>query len=150
MPSQKTAYVTGAASGIGRQVAEMLAARGIKVAIADQNLEGVKTVAAFTNNEHKQADLVTAYELDAGSWESQVSVFKQALEKLGGRIDYVYPIAGIGERVSIPNDPKAKDFVKPDLSVLDIDLNGFIYTASLAIQQMRRQPENDGFRGKSQ
>lgn len=49
MPAQKTAYVTGAASGIGRQVAEMLAGRGIRVAVADMNFEGVKTVATYLN-----------------------------------------------------------------------------------------------------
>ena len=73
------------------------------------------------------------------------------VKDLGGRIDYVYSIAGIGEKVSVPNDPKAKGFVKPDLSVLDVDLYGFLYTSSLALQQMRRQEEGeDGFRGKSE
>ncbi|KAK4565271.1 hypothetical protein LTR86_003888 [Recurvomyces mirabilis] len=150
MAPQKTAYVTGAASGIGRQVTEMLAARNIRVAAADKNYEGVKSVAAYLNNQsQEQDDLVKPYEVDTGDWDSQLSVFESVLKDLGGRIDYVYSIAGIGERVSVPNDPKAKGFVKPDLSVLDVDLYGFLYTSSLALQQMRRQEKGeDGFRGK--
>ncbi|KAK3671240.1 hypothetical protein LTR78_008875 [Recurvomyces mirabilis] len=151
MAPQKTAYVTGAASGIGRQVTEMLAARKIRVAAADKNYEGVKSVAAYLNNQsQEQDDLVKPYEVDTGDWDSQLSVFESVLKDLGGRIDYVYSIAGIGERVSVPNDPKAKGFVKPDLSVLDVDLYGFLYTSSLALQQMRRQEKGeDGFRGKT-
>ncbi len=57
---------------------------------------------------------------------------------------------GIGERTWTPHQDGGKGFVKPDLSVLDIDLTGVFYTVSLAIQQMRRQePDQNGFRGKS-
>ena len=144
MPQQKTAYVTGAASGIGRAVTEMLTARGVKVAIADVNHAGVKSEAETSSS------IVGAYEVNAADWDSQASAFQQAVKDLGGRIDYVYPIAGIGERKSIVNDPKAEGFVKPDLSVLDVDLQGFVYSASLAIQQMRRQEKDEqGYRGKS-
>jgi len=148
---QKTAYVTGAASGIGRAVAEMLASKGIQVAMADLNLEGVKAVADHlnsksSNNSHQNA---IPFEVNTSSWESQLETFEKVVQQLG-HVDYVYPIAGIGERMSIPNDPKAKGFLKPDLAVLDVDLNGLIYTSSLAIQQMRRQEEDgEGIRGKS-
>ncbi|KAK4550130.1 hypothetical protein LTR36_003097 [Oleoguttula mirabilis] len=145
---QKTAYVTGGASGIGRAVAELLVSRGVRVAIADMNLEGARSAAESLSPTSGKAATVTAYELDAADWDSQVSVFEQVVREFG-RVDYVYPIAGIGERKSIPNDPKAAAFVKPDLSVLDVDLYGFIYTTSLAIQQMRRQEKDEqGFRGK--
>ncbi|KAK3112531.1 hypothetical protein LTR53_011114 [Teratosphaeriaceae sp. CCFEE 6253] len=148
MAPKKTAYVTGGASGIGRAVTEMLVARGIKVAIADMNLAGAESVAASLNTAHKQTDLVTAHQLNAADWESQLSVFEKVIELFDGRIDLVYPIAGIGEQEFLPNDPK-KGFVKPNLGCLDVDLNGFLYTASLAIQQMRRQEKGeDGLRGK--
>lgn len=112
------------------------------------NLEGAKS-AAQSINSSTQKDLVTAFEVNAADWSSQKQTFETVLKALEGRVDYVYPIAGIGERMSIPNDPSAKDFAKPDLSVLDVDLYGLMYTSSLAIQQMRRQPKNaSGFRGK--
>lgn len=67
-----------------------------------------------------------------------------------GRIDYVYPIAGIGERVSIANKPSSTGFEMPDLTVLDVDLTGVLYTISLAVQQFRRQePGKNGLRGQS-
>ena len=47
-------------------------------------------------------------------------------------------------------DPEGKEFVKPWLNVIDVDLTGVIYTVSLAVQQMRRQDkDSNGFRGKS-
>ncbi|KAK3073863.1 hypothetical protein LTR53_004162 [Teratosphaeriaceae sp. CCFEE 6253] len=148
MAPRKTAYVTGGASGIGRAVTEMLAARGIKVAIADMNLAGAESVAASLNTAHKQTDLVTAHQLNAADWDSQLSVFEKVVKLFDGQIDLVYPIAGIGEQNFLPHDPK-KRFVKPNLGCLDVDLNGFLYTASLAIQQMRRQEKGeDGLRGK--
>ncbi|KAK0260085.1 hypothetical protein LTS09_005420 [Friedmanniomyces endolithicus] len=145
MPTPKTAYVTGGASGIGLAVTTMLLARGIRVAVADVNLSGAQAVAS------KHPDLATAYELNVADWDSQLSVFESVVKAFDGRVDYVYPIAGIGEKMFLPNDPGLKNgFVKPNLEVLEVDLNGFLYTASLAIQQMRRQDKDgDGFRGKT-
>ena len=59
---------------------------------------------------------------------------------------------GISERKWTPHqEGGGKGFVKPDLSVLDIDLTGVFYTVSLAVQQFRRQePDQNGFRGKSE
>ena len=89
-------------------------------------------------------------QVNTTDWNSQAKVFGQAVADFG-RIDYVYPIAGIGERVSIPNDPTATGFQMPDLSVLDVDLRGVLFTVSLAIQQFRRQePGKNGLRGQSE
>ncbi|KAI7483798.1 hypothetical protein KC351_g4912 [Hortaea werneckii] len=140
---QKTAYITGGGSGIGRAVTTMLVNRGYKVAVADLNYAHAKDVATALGPQ------VNAYEVDAASWDSQMKAFQQALEDLGGRIDFVCPIAGIGERRSIPNDPTSTGFVKPDLTCLDVDLYGVTYTVSLAVQQMRRQErDEEGVRGK--
>ncbi|KAI6898991.1 hypothetical protein KC318_g8274 [Hortaea werneckii] len=140
---QKTAYITGGGSGIGRAVTTMLVNRGYKVAIADLDYAHAKDVAAALGPQ------VSAHEVDAASWDSQTKAFQQALEDLGGRVDFVCPIAGIGERRSIPNDPTSKGFVKPDLACLDVDLHGVTYTVSLAVQQMRRQErDEEGIRGK--
>lgn len=127
----------------------MLVKRNYKVAIADLNLVGAKAVASSLNIDSANSS-VFPYMLDAASWDSQASVFQRALDDLGGRIDFVCPIAGIGEKRSIPNDLTAKGFMKPELACLDVDLTGVVYTASLAVQQMRRQEKDEqGFRGKS-
>lgn len=115
----------------------------MRVALADMNVSGAEAVASTYPN-------AMAVELDAADWDSQLAAFK-TVQKEFGRIDYVYPIAGIGERKWIPNDPKAIEFAKPDLSVLDVDLNGLLYTTALAVQQMRRQDLDErGLRGKSE
>jgi NAD(P)-dependent dehydrogenase (short-subunit alcohol dehydrogenase family) len=61
----------------------------------------------------------------------------------------VAPIAGIGEKKWLPTFEEmgksgpGVDFVKPNLSVVDVDLTGVLYTIALAIQQFRRQdPES--------
>ena len=84
-------------------------------------------------------------------WDSQEAAFQKAVDAFG-RIDYVFPIAGIGERKAIKNDPKSQAaFEKPDLAVIDVDLTGVLYTAFLAIQQMRRQEkDSSGIRGRSE
>lgn len=108
------------------------------------NLEGAKKVASQLGNG------AIAVQVNAGDWDSQLAAFEQAVDAFG-RLDYVYPIAGIGERKAIKNDPKESKFQRPDLAVIDVDLTGVLYTAFLAIQQFRRQDKGkDGFRGKSQ
>ncbi len=91
--------------------------------------------------------------VDAADWDSQAEAFGQAVAEVG-RIDYVYPIAGIGERAFIPpqaaSSSSSSGFQKPDLTVIDVDLTGVLYTVALAVQQFRRQePGKHGFRGKS-
>ena len=122
----------------------------IKVCIADLNLSGAQSLASSLNS--SGSEVATAVEIDVTSWESQAAAFSRAVSNLK-RIDYVFAIAGIGERRFIPNDPDPTktEFTKPDLKVLDADLNGVLYTIALAIQQFRRQEVGpDGFRGKSQ
>lgn len=100
---------------------------------------------------NRDTHLATAVEINVASWDSQLAAFERAVADLG-RIDYVFAIAGIGEKVFIPRDPPSggKGFTKPNLAVLDADLDGVLYTAGLAIQQFRRQErDREGFRGKS-
>ena len=143
--SGKVAYITGGASGIGKEVAKLLIGKGARVFVADRDAAGAQKVVDEFNKNGK----VAAFgQLDVVSWDDQKRVFEEAVE-LYGRIDYVYPIAGVGERHGfIKNDGATKGFKKPDLSTIDIDLTGVLYTVSLGIQQFRRQEPKDGFRGK--
>lgn len=87
-------------------------------------------------------------EVDVADWESQRKGFEAAVAQFG-HLDYVFPIAGMGERKHFPNRLGSKDFQKPDLYAWDVNMTGFIYTVSLALQQFRRQELNKhGFRGK--
>lgn len=89
-------------------------------------------------------------EVSVTDWDSQKKALEQAVKDLK-RIDYVFPIAGVGERKAIKNDPTATEFEKPDLTVIDVDLNGVLYTTFLAIQQFRHQDKDEtGYRGRSE
>ncbi len=139
------AYVTGGASGLGAATARMLAKKGIKVFIADRDEESGSKIAQEVGGQFGKVDLA--------DWKSQVKAFTQAVSAFG-RLDYVYGIGGIGERRWLPNNATSTsghEFEMPDLSVLDIDLTGVLYTSALAIQQARRQDVGpNGFRCKSE
>ena len=152
--TSKTAYVTGGASGIGLAVAHALNQRGMRIVIADINLAGAQEAVSKLSKLQQSTTAGQehfAVEVDVSSWESQLAAFEKAL-KVVQRLDIVIINAGVGETAFVPNDGgKGQGFVKPNLRILDIDLNGFLYTSALAIQQMRRQEiDADGVRGRSE
>jgi NAD(P)-dependent dehydrogenase (short-subunit alcohol dehydrogenase family) len=112
------------------------------VFIADRNIAG----AAHLADQHNTPNNTVLHygTCNTSSWESQLSAFQTALKALGGRITCIFPIAGIGEKKWLPfpsesNKQPAGSFEKPDLSVIDVDLTGVLYTIALAIQHLRRQ-----------
>ncbi|KAE8377283.1 hypothetical protein BDV26DRAFT_293366 [Aspergillus bertholletiae] len=134
------AYITGGASGLGKAIATALAAKGIKVIIADRDTVGAETLAKKLNGYSTTVDVT--------SWQSQASAFQKAVE-IFGRVDYVVANAGVGENQWMREHRENAGFEKPDLSVIEVNVTGTLYTASLAVQQFRRQGRNDhGFRGK--
>lgn len=134
------AFITGAAGGVGKAMATSLASNGIKVFIADRDAAGAEATATELNGEYGVVDVA--------DWESQVAAFQRAVD-LFGRVDYVLAVAGVGENEWMPAADPGSGFQKPNLSVIDINVTGMLYTLSLAVQQFRRQPPNaHGFRGK--
>ena len=119
----------------------MLSKRGIKVFIADRDEEKGQKVAQEIGGQFTK--------VDAADWNSQAKAFTQAVSAFG-RLDYVYGIAGVGERRWLPqNTANSGQFERPDLTVLEIDLIGVLYTSALAIQQGRRQdPGSNGYKMK--
>ena len=87
-----TTVVTGAAGGMGRYTAEMLASRGMCLLLADIKGEEVKRIAA---------DLALRYEIRAYGLEiditkeEQVKAMVQAATSLTGRLDYAANCAGV-------------------------------------------------------
>ncbi|KAJ4358852.1 hypothetical protein N0V95_002705 [Ascochyta clinopodiicola] len=136
----RTAYITGGASGIGLALTKRLLDKGWYVCVADRDITKLES-----------SDRLHTVQCDAASWESQVAAFQEAIDWRAedkGQIHFVAPIAGIGDRkwIPFPEESTAADsqeFAKPDLTVLDVDLTGVLYTVALAVQHFRRQTRTD-------
>jgi rhamnulose-1-phosphate aldolase/alcohol dehydrogenase len=89
----RVAFVTGAASGIGRATAQRLAAEGAHVVIADLNLEGAEQVAAALRQQygHKRGLAVAC---DVTDETQVVAALRQAVLAYGG-VDIVVSNAGL-------------------------------------------------------
>jgi 3-oxoacyl-[acyl-carrier protein] reductase len=99
------AFVTGAASGIGRASARLLAAAGARVAIADRDADGAR---AFAQELGARA---IALELDVASRDSIESALAQAEAQLGVP-DILVNSAGIGACTAFwESDPEEFDYV---------------------------------------
>jgi rhamnose utilization protein RhaD (predicted bifunctional aldolase and dehydrogenase)/NAD(P)-dependent dehydrogenase (short-subunit alcohol dehydrogenase family) len=91
--SRKIALVIGGGSGIGREVALILARKGGHVVVADQNAEGAKEVAAEAAT-LAGADVVAHTAVDLGSAESIAEAARFTVLQFGG-IDAIVNTAAI-------------------------------------------------------
>ncbi|WP_298293133.1 3-hydroxybutyrate dehydrogenase [Thiomonas sp.] len=87
----KTALVTGAASGIGRHIAQTYAQAGAKVAIADLNLDAARATAQAINQAGGTAMGVAMDVTD----EAQVNAGCAAVAQAFGAVDILVSNAGI-------------------------------------------------------
>lgn len=90
----KVAIVTGAASGMGRSVAQMLAAEGVRVAAADLDGDGVRQTAAGIAGHDGEAH---PYELDVRDQQAWTALVERVEREIGS-VDILCNIAGPGAR----------------------------------------------------
>ena len=96
------AVITGAATGIGRALAERLAADGLRLCLADINKAGVDVVAHALNAKGCE---VASHAVDVADRRQMEMLSRVALEQFG-RVDWLINNAGVGlcgdvEEVSI-------------------------------------------------
>jgi 3-oxoacyl-[acyl-carrier protein] reductase len=89
--NDKVAIITGAAQGMGAAYAQILAAAGAAVVVADINSEKAEAVASAINADGGKA---LAIKLDVGAPESCNACAQQTKEAFG-RIDYLVNNAGL-------------------------------------------------------
>ena len=126
----KIALVTGAAQGIGRDIALGLAADGADVAICDVNLEAAQKTAADIEAKGRKSLAVKA---NVAASADVTAMIDQVVEKFG-RIDILVNNAGI-TRDGLILRMKDEDW---DL-VLSINLKGAFLCTKAALKHMTKQ-----------
>lgn len=126
----RIAIVTGAASGIGKEIASTYAREGAKIVIADLNLDGAKAAAAEIE---KAGGTAIGVAMDVTNEEQVESGMEKAITAFGG-IDILVSNAGI--QTVAPLDQF--EFVKWK-QLLAIHLDGAFLTTRAAIRQMYKQ-----------
>jgi NAD(P)-dependent dehydrogenase (short-subunit alcohol dehydrogenase family) len=111
----RTAYVSGAASGMGRAVAVRLAAHGCPVAIVDQNEDGLRETEGLI------AGPVLARVLDVRDRQAQMAFAAEVAEWAPAPLGMVLNNAGVATSQSV-----AEGSVEDDEWVLEINLGGVI------------------------
>jgi len=126
----KVAVVTGAASGIGKEIARTFARAGAKLAIADIDRASANLAAAELNRDGGQA---IALAVDVSN-EAQVNGAMASVVEAFGRIDVLVSNAGI--QIVAP----LEDFAFADWKrVLAIHLDGAFLSTRAALRQMYKQ-----------
>lgn len=115
--ANKTAFVTGAASGIGLALTKALLARGAKVMMADMNAEGLKAAQAGLNNPENTATVVC----DVADAASVQAAAKATIDRFG-KAHLIFNNAG----VSLAGRPGQID-LKDWHWITDINLMGVVY-----------------------
>src|SRR5512144_2125350 len=126
----KTALVTGAAQGIGRDIALGLAADGADVAICDVNLEAAQKTAGEIEARGRKS---LALKANVAASADVTAMMDQVAQKFG-RIDILVNNAGI-TRDGLILRMKDEDW---DL-VLSINLKGSFLCARAALKHMSKQ-----------
>jgi NAD(P)-dependent dehydrogenase (short-subunit alcohol dehydrogenase family) len=145
--AKKTILITGGASGFGAGWAQKWAANNATLILGDVNVEAGDKLAREIRRETGNERVHFIY-CDVTDWESQVNFFREAV-KLSphGGIDVVVPSAGIPLPEKLTQPPSdlmdSTSPKKPNLSVIDVNLTGVLYTCHLAFWYLPRNPGSE-------
>ena len=128
--ANRTAIVTGGASGIGRALCDQLAAAEANVFVADIDIARAREVAAAIQTRGGRAEAVQADVSQAADIERLVT----AVVTSHGRLDYMFNNAAIGI-VGELRDGNVEDFRR----VVDVNLFGVVHGTMAAYRVMLRQ-----------
>jgi NAD(P)-dependent dehydrogenase (short-subunit alcohol dehydrogenase family) len=127
---QKSIFVTGAGSGIGRATAQIFAERGWFVGLFDVNPKGLEETAAMLPEGQR---ISMEFDVrDRNGWKRAVETFGQATNR---RMHVLFNNAGVGRGGPIEEMPE--DDI--DLT-LDVNLKGVINGVNAALPLLRETP----------
>lgn len=151
--SGKVAFVTGAASGIGKQSAIELGKCGAKVMISDINEEQLKEVWDELQKSKIESDFVV---IDVTDVTSIKQAFLKTVKRFDG-VDIVVNSAGILGTAKLEEIDKEEEWNK----VIDVNLSGTFFCCQLALPYLKKSKagriiniasltgRNGGFAGSS-
>lgn len=127
----KVAVVTGAASGIGRELAIQLAESGARLALSDVNQEGLEE----TMNQLPAGTLAKGYSLNVSSWED-FNAHAAEVKKEFGSVHYIFNNAGVTVAGTVEHTS-----VEDMEWLLGINLHGVMYGTKAFLPIMLDQRE---------
>jgi NAD(P)-dependent dehydrogenase (short-subunit alcohol dehydrogenase family) len=124
--------VTGAASGLGLAMAEVMAENGAQVTLADLDGERVEAEAARIGGRAQQ--------LDVSDPDAVRALFDGVVESQGG-VDVAFANAGISLEAGVLHEDGGLENLDPAAwdKVLGVNLNGVLFTMQEAARHMKRQ-----------
>mmetsp|Transcript_34166 Transcript_34166/g.72703 ORF Transcript_34166/g.72703 Transcript_34166/m.72703 type:complete len:342 (-) Transcript_34166:134-1159(-) len=132
--------ITGAASGLGREMAILLAQRGVSLGLSDIDLEGLEQTKSICqmHAREKFGGKPKFLTMQCDVTKSQeVFAFAAEVEKVlapDGKIDFVAANAGVGSTGLFAEEP-----LEVTERVININLMGVIYTAKAFIKMLQKQ-----------
>lgn len=125
----KTAFITGASSGIGKACAEQLAALGVNLVIAARRMDRLEIVVNELSSKH--GIKCTPFQLDVQSNEQVEAVFKK-LEMDKVEIDILVNNAGLALSLDKMQEAKTSNW---DV-MIDTNIKGLLYMTRAVLPQM--------------
>jgi NAD(P)-dependent dehydrogenase (short-subunit alcohol dehydrogenase family) len=127
----KTAVVTGAGSGLGRQISRALLAAGYRVALAGRRANALRETAA-------DSEAVLVVPTDVGDPESVAALF-EAVRREWGRLDLLVNNAGLSVAGTV-DELSYEDWRR----TVDANLTGSFLCAQQAVRMMKAQDPRGG------
>ena len=126
--------VTGAASGLGFAIAEVMADAGARVTLADLDGDGLEAATARLDGEVRTAAV------DVSDADAVERLFAEVVEAQGG-VDVAFANAGISLEAGVVDPAGGLANVDRDTwnRVLGVNLNGVLFTIQAAAAHMKRQ-----------
>ena len=129
---RKVAFITGAASGIGRATAELFAEHGWWIGAADRDTEGLEKLRDVIGK-----DNCRPWRLDVTDKPTYDAVIAELAEETGGRLDLLYNNAGIGAAGFFEEVP-----LEESLRIIDVNLIGVINGIYAALPLLKATPNS--------
>lgn len=128
----KSAFVTGAASGLGRAIAESMAEAGARIACFDKDAEGLAETASILKRLGADPLLFVG---DVGNENDVDSAIADVASQFGG-LDILFSNAGIGDPApGLLHEYPTANWEK----VVAVNLHGVFYCARAALRIMVKQ-----------